>query len=72
MEFMTPEKKSFYSNSTIRIPINDDPTKIEKIFYVEPIVHFSIMFDVKSKKTSLLDRRIVSDDYQGEHENGTN
>jgi hypothetical protein len=71
MDFMTPEEKLFYPSGTVLIPVLEDPTIVERTYYVESIIHFSLRFDPETERIFLLERHIVSDDYQGPHKNGT-
>jgi hypothetical protein len=71
MDFMTPEEKQFYPEATVFIPVVNDPTIINRKYCVETIIHFALRFDLDTERTFLLERRIISDDFQGLHPNGT-
>ena len=72
MDFMTPEdKEPFYPSGTIFTPVPEDPTTITRTYFVENIIHFSLRFDPETDRIFLLERHIVTDDYQGTHPNGT-
>ena len=64
MDFMTPEHKDLYPSSTIKINVKD-PTKVERAYMVEPIVHFILRFDPVTDRIFLLERRSITDNYQG-------
>jgi len=65
MDFMTPEEKDIYSNSTIYIRTTEDPTTINRSFFAEPIVHYVLRFDPVTERSWILERHSISDDYKG-------